>query len=120
LELDARFVELGLGPLLGLGLGRRGRAPAAQPGPRGVGAPRLVLLAQRTFDLRGAVVLDGLAEILRPALRPEARLEHGAERPDLALGRRTGALGADRVRIPRAREAGQVGAPAVAVRGEHR
>ena len=49
----------------------------------------------------------------------EARLEQGAERAQLAAGRQAGALGV-RVAVPGAREAGEAGAPAVSVRGEHR
>ena len=67
-------------------------------------------------DLRGGS-RDRAAVGISPS--SEARLERDAESADLASSGEAGALGAG-VAVPRPREAGEAGAAAIAVRGEHR
>src|SRR5688572_20198028 len=77
--------------------------------------------ALRGPPLQLAVVGDRLAEGRAVGrVRGEARLEHRLERGELAVAGRPRARGSLRVAVPRLGEAGEAGAAAVAVRGEHR
>src|SRR5205085_11144867 len=120
------------GALIGLLLLRLGEgglpvvepAEHAEPGPARaatqlVGAVTLAGVALRTLPAALAELGHGAVEVPAIGLVPEAGLEHGAQRAELALGGAPRALGLG-VAVPGASEARQAGAAAAPVGREHR
>ena len=91
---------------------RRGSRPSA-----GTGRARHPALRGAGGCGRGRRAASRIAALV---LGPDARLELRRERAHLALARAARALAGAGEAVPGAREAAEVGAPAAAVRGEHR